>query len=40
MNVTHTADGLTHVVLEGRFDIAGAQAVDSRFKNWRKSLSR
>lgn len=30
INVTHTADGLTHVVLEGRFDIAGAQAVDAR----------
>ena len=31
MNVTHTADGLTHVVLDGRLDTAGARAVDARF---------
>jgi anti-anti-sigma factor len=31
MNVTDTADGVTHVALDGRFDIAGAQEVDSRF---------
>ncbi len=31
MNVTETADGITHVVLDGQFDIAGAQEVDSRF---------
>ncbi len=31
MNVVEAADGVTHVVLDGRFDIAGAQAVDSRF---------
>jgi anti-sigma B factor antagonist len=30
MKVTETADGITHVVLDGRFDIAGAQDVDSR----------
>ena len=32
MNVTETADGVTHVALDGRFDIAGAQAVDGRFQ--------
>ena len=32
MHVTDTADGLTHVALDGRFDIAGAQAVDARFQ--------
>lgn len=31
MNVTETAEGVTHVTLDGRFDIAGAQEVDSRF---------
>jgi anti-sigma B factor antagonist len=31
MNVIEGADGATHVVLDGRFDLAGAQAVDSRF---------
>ena len=31
MNVTETADGVTHVALDGRFDIAGAQQVDGRF---------
>jgi anti-anti-sigma factor len=30
MNVVETADGMTHVELDGRFDIAGAQEVDSR----------
>jgi anti-sigma B factor antagonist len=32
MNVTETADGVTHVALDGRFDIAGAQQVDARFQ--------
>ena len=32
MNVIDAADGLTHVVLDGRFDISGAQAVDVRFQ--------
>ena len=32
MKVIDAADGLTHVVLDGRFDIAGAQAVDARFQ--------
>ena len=31
MNVNETADGVTHVALDGRFDIAGAQEVDGRF---------
>jgi anti-anti-sigma factor len=31
MNVTETGDGVTQVMLDGRFDIAGAQEVDSRF---------
>ena len=31
MNVIEAAGGVTHVVLDGRFDIAGAQAVDARF---------
>ena len=31
MKVTETANGVTHVVLDGRFDIAGAQQVDPRF---------
>jgi anti-anti-sigma factor len=31
MNVIEGADGVTHVVLDGRFDLAGAQEVDSRF---------
>ena len=26
-----SADGVTHVALDGRFDIAGAQEVDDRF---------
>jgi stage II sporulation protein AA (anti-sigma F factor antagonist) len=29
MTVTETPDGVTRVVLDGRFDIAGAQAVDA-----------
>jgi hypothetical protein len=32
MNVIDAADGLTHVVLDGRFDTPGAQAVDARFQ--------
>ena len=31
MTVTETAEGVTHVALDGRFDIAGAQEVDGRF---------
>jgi anti-sigma B factor antagonist len=31
MTVNETAEGVTQVVLDGRFDIAGAQAVDGRF---------
>jgi anti-sigma B factor antagonist len=31
MNVNETA-GVTHVALDGRFDIAGAQEVDGRFQ--------
>jgi anti-anti-sigma factor len=31
INVTEAADGVTQVVLDGRFDIAGAQAADPRF---------
>jgi anti-anti-sigma factor len=31
MKVDETEDGLAHVVLDGRFDIAGAQQVDSLF---------
>lgn len=31
MNVTETDEGVTQVALDGRFDIAGAQAVDGRF---------
>ena len=31
MNVSETADGVTHVALDGRFDIQGAQEVDRRF---------
>ena len=29
MNVNEMADGVTHVALDGRFDIAGAQEVDA-----------
>ena len=32
MNVTDGAEGVTQVALDGRFDIAGAQAVDARFQ--------
>jgi anti-anti-sigma factor len=32
MNVTDAGDGFTEVALDGRFDIAGAQAVDARFQ--------
>jgi anti-sigma B factor antagonist len=31
MKVNQAADGVTHVVLDGRFDIQGAQEVDARF---------
>jgi len=31
MKVSEAADGLTSVVLDGRFDIAGAQQVDAEF---------
>ncbi|MGA8586802.1 MAG: STAS domain-containing protein [Roseiarcus sp.] len=31
MTVTRADDDITHVVLDGRFDIQGAQEVDSRF---------
>ncbi len=31
------ADGLTHVALDGRLDIAGAQAVDARFEELAKT---
>jgi anti-sigma B factor antagonist len=31
MNVTEIADGITHVVLDGRLDIAGAQQIDLTF---------
>jgi len=31
INVIEAADGVTHVMLDGRFDIAGAQAADPRF---------
>ena len=31
MNVTET-NGVTHVALDGRFDIAGSQQVDGRFQ--------
>ena len=37
MKVIDAADGLTHVVLDGRFDIAGAQAVDARFQELAQS---
>ena len=32
MTVSETADGVTSVALDGRFDIVGAQEVDSRFQ--------
>jgi len=31
MNVDESGDGVAHVVLDGRFDIAGAQQVDPLF---------
>jgi anti-sigma B factor antagonist len=31
MDVIETDSGITHVVLDGRFDIAGAEDVDLRF---------
>jgi anti-anti-sigma factor len=31
MNVSESADSVTHVALDGRFDIQGAQEVDGRF---------
>jgi len=31
MNVTEIAGGITHVVLDGRLDIAGAQEIDLPF---------
>ena len=31
MKVIEAADGVTHVVLDGRFDIVGAQEVDAPF---------
>jgi anti-sigma B factor antagonist len=31
INVIEAADGVSHVMLDGRFDIAGAQAADPRF---------
>ena len=37
MDVNEAADGVTHVVLDGRFDIAGAQEVDPRFVTLAKS---
>ncbi len=39
MKVIDEADGMTHVVLGGRFDIAGAQAVDARFQELAQSAS-
>ena len=37
MKVIHGDDEMTHVVLDGRFDIQGAQEVDSRFEELAKS---
>jgi anti-anti-sigma factor len=37
MNVIQDGDEMTHVVLDGRFDIQGAQEVDSRFDDLAKS---
>ena len=37
MKVTDAADGVTQVALDGRFDIAGAQAVDARFQELAQS---
>ena len=40
MQVIEGDDEVTHVVLDGRFDIQGAQEVDSRFDELAKSASR
>ena len=37
MKVIQGDDEMTHVVLDGRFDIQGAQEVDSRFEELAKS---
>jgi anti-anti-sigma factor len=37
MQVIQADDAITHVVLDGRFDIQGAQEVDSRFDELAKS---
>jgi hypothetical protein len=37
MKVIQDDDEVTHVVLDGRFDIQGAQEVDSRFEELAKS---
>jgi anti-anti-sigma factor len=37
MKVIQDGDEMTHVVLDGRFDIQGAQEVDSRFDELAKS---
>ena len=37
MKVIQADDEITHVVLDGRFDIQGAQEVDSRFDELAKS---
>ena len=37
MQVIQAADEITHVALDGRFDIQGAQEVDSRFGELAKS---
>ena len=38
MQVIQTDDEITHVALDGRFDIQGAQEVDSRFGElWKSS---
>jgi anti-sigma B factor antagonist len=39
MNVTDGPDGATIVDLDGRFDIMGAQQVDSRFTNLAESAN-
>jgi anti-anti-sigma regulatory factor len=37
MKVIQDGDEMSHVVLDGRFDIQGAQEVDSRFDDLAKS---
>ncbi len=37
MKVTEDDADIAHVVLDGRFDIQGAQEVDSRFEELEKS---